>query len=200
MKRSRVQRPFTVEIKSRGRQTGSLQDQPSVPSPSQPSSLWAGLNLQGELTDHPETPITIEAEAPRVAEPRAPEPEKRRVLPSLLAPEPEPVAAEPESAFAAEPRLPRVRRIAAKPWPQAQPTWAQAEARAAADAPLVHAKILVSPAQPAPSAHELGSTGPGIAEPGSAEPAAARLRRERRGMPGLRAGERWKRRLPRSCW
>ena len=107
MKRSRVQRPFTVEIKSRGRQTGSLQDQPSVPSPSQPSSLWAGMNLQGELTDHPETPITIETEAPRVAEPRAPEPEKRRVLPSLLAPEPEPVAAEPEAAFAAEPRVRR---------------------------------------------------------------------------------------------
>ena len=153
MKRSRVQRPFTVEIKSRGRQTGSLQDQPSVPSPSAPSGLWAGLNLQGDLTDRPETPITIEAEAPRVAEPRAPEPEKRRVLPSLLAPEPVPVDAEPASAPSAEPRLPRVRRVAAKTRPQAQPTRAETEARSAADASaLVQARIIVPPVQPASSA------------------------------------------------
>jgi hypothetical protein len=192
MKRSRVQRPFTVEIKSRNRQTGSLQDQPSVPSPAVPSGLWAGLNLQGDLIDRPETPPPSEAEAPRKVEPRAPEPEKRRVLPSLLAPAPEPV--ETDAAPTAEPRLPRVRRVAAKPRPQAQPAWAEALAEPDAPAPR-RSGIVVPSAQSAPEASDRSDS-----ELGASELALARLRRERRGLPGLRAGERWKRRLPRSCW
>ncbi|KAB1074957.1 hypothetical protein [Methylobacterium soli] len=158
-----------------------------MPSPAAPSGLWAGLNLQGDLTDRPETPPPSEAEAPRKVETRASEPEKRRVLPSLLAPAPEPV--ETDAAPSAEPRLPRVRRVAAKPRPQAQPAWAEALAEPDAPAPL-RSGIVVPPAQSAPEASDQGAS----------ELALARLRRERRGLPGLRAGERWKRRLPRSCW
>ncbi|KAB1074301.1 hypothetical protein [Methylobacterium planeticum] len=162
------------------------------------------MNLQGDGTDRFGDSATIEAprvaearvEAPRILASRSPEPpapaEKRRVLPSLLVPEP--VEAEPE--LPPEPRLPRVRRAAVKTQPVdaqrakrlPEPVRAEITGRAAAEAQAVlQAAALVQPA-------------PGGAEPASAEAALARSRRERRGLPGLRAGERWKRRLPRSCW
>ena len=163
MPRNRVRRSFTVETKSRGRQA--------------PAFLPVRAPL---LESGPErlAPSLFEA----VSAPRPERPEPRRILPSLMLPqvsEPEPDRVEP----AAEPPLPRVRRVAAR-------RRVAAPERETQPAPIVH---------PVPELAEIVAAAQQAA-PGSSDAAERAPRRTRRAGEDLRLGERWKRRLPRVCW
>ncbi|WP_430912323.1 hypothetical protein [Methylobacterium sp. sgz302541] len=157
MSRQRVRRSFTVEVKSGTRQSASLM----IPS-----------RVQAAPRPEPVRAPAWDIFAP--AAPAAP-----RVLPSLLVPE-APPEAEP-APVAAEPPLPRVRRVkrvvkAAAPL-RDEPEAAVAEADA-----------------PSPDEDAAGSPSPALPERSAKRRLAAGA-----GAP-LRRGERWKRRLPQACW
>lgn len=176
MLRSRVRRSFTVEVKSKSRQA------PAWPEPPSPSSVdWAALD-PASFAPKPADPAPKPADpAPKAAVPAE---KPRRILPSLIVAEPEP---EPDMpAETREPRLPRVRRV--KP-PQARPEAPQAE-RSWSFADIEDAE-LESP-EPVAAQHEAPRPAP-VAAP------ARKLAAPRNAEPALRPGERWKRRLPRSC-
>lgn len=169
MSRNRVRRSFTVETKVRGRQAPAF------------------LPVRAPLLENvPERPAHRLFEA--VPAPSAERPEPRRILPNLIpAPAVEP---EPEPVHAAEPRLPRVRRVAlrrakAEAEPAVQP---KPKARPEAAKPRPAAKVVPAPVASAPA---------DVPPPRVAEQAPRRSRRE---GEDLRIGERWKRRLPRVCW
>lgn len=179
MLRSRVRRSFTVEVKSKSRQAPSWPENPA-PSPVN----WAALDPA------PETPSPFEAawsgETTASVQPVAAE-KPRRILPSLIVPEPEP----PEPVVEREPRLPRVRRVKPSPArseaPQTGASWSLADIYDDDDAapePQVAQQRSIPP-QPVLAA-PISAPSRKAAKPRSAEPA-------------LGPGERWKRRLPRSC-
>ncbi|WP_375463294.1 DNA-binding protein [uncultured Methylobacterium sp.] len=146
---------------------------PSWPETQAPSPVnWAALDPSPEP---PETPPAEAAAGLREIE------KPRRILPSLLAAEPAPEV--PEPAAEREPPLPRVRRVKprrplSEPAPSV-PSWSLADFDDAAPAPE-----------------------PAIAPPASVAQSAPPARKVplRRTSAVLRPGERWKRRLPRSCW
>jgi hypothetical protein len=184
MTRNRVRRSFTVEVKSRGRPGSNLHEATKSSSPP-PSVLWAGTDLSRELARLAEAPATIADPAP--AEKPVEKVEARRILPSLLVAEP--IAVEPEPILTREPRLPRVRRVPerkkAKPKLEAVETpTSSAPPRAPVPAPQVSARaaapVAVQAVVPVP------------------EQRAVKARNKVE--PTLKAGERWKRRLPRVCW
>ncbi|WP_375455192.1 DNA-binding protein [uncultured Methylobacterium sp.] len=173
MLRSRVRRSFTVEIKSKSRQT------PSWPEATAPQPVnWAALDPA------PEAPASSGAEA---AAPPAPAEKPRRILPSLIVAESEPEA--PEPVAARERPLPRVRRATSQQvraeTSRTAPSWSLAD---------LHEDLVPQAAQAQRQA---------APQPVSLAPAAAPARnavKPRTSGPALRPGERWKRRLPRACW
>lgn len=135
-------------------------------------SLWRGLDLAAEANrfDVLQRDLEPTAAPARAPEMASPAAARGRILPSLIAP-PEPVAETPAKA---EPR-PRVAR-------------ASPVRRPRSPSPPVEAVVEARPiAKPVP------------AEP-VIRPAETPRRRVARGDRVLRAGERWKRRLPRACW
>ncbi|GJE31798.1 DNA-binding protein [Methylobacterium oxalidis] len=133
MSRSRVRRPFTVEVKSNGRQSHGLAIPSRVPDPPRPTARLldeASLWLRAERLPEHVSP--------------APEAEPRRILPSLLVAEaPEPA---PEPPVAKEPPLPRVRRVKARPARAPAADRPEPVVQAALDQPIV----VPVPAGPAP--------------------------------------------------
>ncbi|WP_407531054.1 hypothetical protein [Methylobacterium oryzisoli] len=184
MTRNRVRRSFTVEVKGRGRSGLNLQEATKSSSPP-PSVLWAGTDLSRELAQLAEEPV--KTALPSLTQQPAEKVEARRILPSLLVVEP--MAVEPEPAVEREPRLPRVRR--GSEWLKAKPK------REAGEKPVdsVIPRLPISALQPQTLAAMP------VAAPDPAQ--AVRLRRVKMHSkvgPKLKAGERWKRRLPRACW
>ncbi|AWN43387.1 DNA-binding protein [Methylobacterium durans] len=166
MSRSRVRRPFTVEVKSSGRQGHGLTIPSRVPDPPR----------QADARSVDASSLWLKAE--RVPEHVAPPPqgEARRVLPSLLVPEPQ--APEPELPPAKEPPLPRVRRVKLRP-----------------------ADAVALPEKPDPVPQPIVVAKPAVhSAPGDDPVAAPRRKASPRLLPDLARGERWKRRLPRACW
>ncbi len=101
----------------------------------------------------------------------------RRILPNIMAP-PEPSPAEAESAAPApeETRLPRVRRVKPR-------------------APRAVAVVAPQAVEPPPSPPPAPRPEPSLTLAGRPP-----LRTERSDRSSLPAGQRWKARLPRSCW
>lgn len=177
MARDRARSSFTVEVR-RGRTTG-IETDPK-------RSLWRGLDLAGEAARH--EPVMTPAAAPAIPtrDPFAPRPAARRpdapqgrVLPSLLPTEPT-LVEEPAPEPPAPEVLPRVRR----------PRPARVRAETVLESPVT--AVVEDDAQDT-DADEPGTVSDPLGQP--------RLRRRApRGERVLRAGERWKRRLPRSLW
>jgi hypothetical protein len=181
MKR-RSARPFTVEVKHTRTSRVALVDAPTRSRENH--DLW--WDIPAVTADKPAEALF----APAVqAEPTQPEaPPARRVLPSLMpmfASEPE--AAEADEAPSIE-RLPRVRR--AKP----------ATATKRAPKPVAEVARPAVVAAPAATRQATGTPAPVTAAP--AQPTAMPVRpiRLSRQADTLKAGERWKRRLPRHLW
>jgi hypothetical protein len=188
MKR-RSARPFTVEVKHTRTSRASLHEATSRSRKGH--DLWQGLPLVGD--DEPAETQPVQPTPEARAEPIRAEAPARRVLPSLVPTFAMPV--EPEGPKAPEvpavDRLPRVRRVK----PPAEPVQTSAARIGAGRKPRAGstAQPQVTPAAvPAPIATS------GV----EAQPAAAQARAARRTQPAatLRAGERWKRRLPRVLW
>jgi hypothetical protein len=188
MKR-RSARPFTVEVKHTRTSRASLTD--ATARSRKGHDLWRGIPLGvGEEPSEvkPVLPAPVVHSEP--VQPKAPAP---RVLPSLVPTFSMPVEPEvPEvRAVPDAERLPRVRRVK----PPAEPVQTSAARIGAGRKPRAGstAQPQVTPAAvPAPIATS------GV----EAQPAAAQARTARRTQPAatLRAGERWKRRLPRVLW
>ena len=103
----------------------------------------------------------------------------RRILPNIMTPpEPAPAETEAEAPVQEEARLPRVRRVKPR-----QP------------APVVTQAIPPAPPIPLPALKPVPAP-----EPVFALPARTASRTERAARAALPAGQRWKARLPRSCW
>ena len=199
MTRHRARPSFTVEIKRPRSSALPFQDDPDRQRAAQ--SLWRGTPLAEArahvlestfavseprpdpgaiFADRTTTTRTTTPGTTSKAEPAGP---SRRVLPSLIQPEPEPVAA-PVVAEAPVEAAPRPAR-AARPALTARRTPAPREAAPASPGPVEAPR----PApQPMPAA---------VIE--TAEGAPER-RHVPRGRQALKAGERWKRRLPRILW
>ena len=196
MARDRARSSFTVEVR-RGRST------PVETDPKR--ALWRGHDLAGEAARHEAVATTAEPVA-AAASARAlfarmpstvPGREAPRILPSLIeAPAPVEEAAAPAQA---DERLPRVRRAR----------------RPRAERPSPEPEFLVpeflAPDLLGPDPDEVfdeeaddasdGLPGAVLAEGSPEALAEPRLRRRQpRGERVLRAGERWKRRLPRALW
>lgn len=159
MSRTRVRRSFTVETKSRGRQAPAF------------------LPVRASLLESAPKPRPEAGLFESRPEPAAARHEPRRILPNLIVP---PVAEpEPEPVTAAEPPLPRVRRVK--------------QASRGPTAPRSEEIRIPVPPVPARAA-------PVPVPPSEPRPAEIGPRPARRPAEGLRRGERWKRRLPRVCW
>ncbi|MCJ2139759.1 hypothetical protein [Methylobacterium sp. E-066] len=180
MKR-RSARPFTVEVKHTRTSRVALVD--ATMRPRENHDLW--WDIPEVTVDKPAEP----AAAPVVlADPARPEAPARRVLPSLMpmfATASEPETAEADEAPTIE-RLPRVRR-------------AKAATKRAPKPATEAARPVFTPA-PAISRQPTSAPAPVTAAP--AQPAAMPVRPIRLSRQGdtLKAGERWKRRLPRHLW
>jgi len=179
MKR-RSARPFTVEVKHTRTSRVALVD--TTTRPREHHDLW--WDIPAATADKPAEALLAPA-AP--AEPAQPEAPARRVLPSLMpmfAAASEPEAPEADEAAPIE-RLPRVRRAKAAtkraPKPVAEPVPA-----------FVAAPAISRPATSTPAS----------ATAATVQPAAMPVRpiRLSRQADTLKAGERWKRRLPRHLW
>ena len=149
--RNRSPRSFTVENKSGGRsQRTFIPHRTSAPAIPRPVVSW---------------PQQVEQQALAV--------EPRRILPSLIAPEPEQV--EPERIPVSEEHSPKQRR--GRP-PKAKPVAAET-----VEKPIASATIQVAPAEPTP--------------PAAPRMPIATLKRTVKPSVDLPIGERWKRRLGR---
>lgn len=146
--RNRSPKSFTVETKSGGRKRPIIPHRDTATVVPRPLVFW-----------------------PSAAEPQTPAPEPRRILPSLIVPEPVPI--EPETADVAEDGLPKPRR--GRP-PKAKPV-----AVLTIEQPIAAPAAEIAAAAPAPVLH---TSVPRLAPP--LKPPAA-----------LPPGERWKRRLGR---
>ncbi|GEP01807.1 DNA-binding protein [Methylobacterium haplocladii] len=179
MTRNRERRSFTVAAKSSGHQgfVSIPAKAPRVPLPAARKPLALG-------------PWAVPDEVAPAAVPSVPaDAEPRRILPNLNAWEAP--APEPAPEFAPEPPLPRVRR------PALQSTLDGAPRRRGRPR-----KVPLPTETPAPAMQE-PEPAPVLAAP-RVEPPPARpapvSRQARPASETLRLGERWKRRLPRSCW
>jgi hypothetical protein len=181
MKR-RSARPFTVEVKNTRPSRVALVD--TTTRPRESHNIW--WDIPAETAEKPEAarPAPPIASAP-------PEAPARRVLPSLMpmfTTEGEPETAAADEIPAIE-RLPRVRRakVAAKPAAKRAP-------KPDAARPVFTPAPAVSRPTTAPSA--LAPTQAAASQP-TMPARAIRLSRQ---ADTLKAGERWKRRLPRHLW
>ncbi|SFM16625.1 hypothetical protein [Methylobacterium pseudosasicola] len=180
MKR-RSARPFTVEVKHTRTSRVALVD--ATTRPREHHDLW--WDIPAVTADKPTEP----ADAPVVpAEPARPEAPARRVLPSLVpmfSTASEPEAPEEDEAPTIE-RLPRVRRVKT----------------ASKRAPKPAAEAVRPVFTPAPAIARQPTSAPAAATAAPAQPAAMPVRPIRLSRQGdtLKAGERWKRRLPRHLW
>lgn len=173
MRHPRVRRPFIVESRGSNRDGNSIAIPKRVPPTPRPQ--FKSDEAARPLFD-PWAAVTTPAE-PVTA---------RRILPNIMTP-PEPVTVEPEAEVqAAEPPLPRVRRVKPRAAPAPRPASVKAEVTIQA----------APPASPAPIAM---AAPPVAAETKHAAPRFP-LRADRTGRAALPAGQRWKARLPRSCW
>jgi hypothetical protein len=188
MKR-RSARPFTVEVKHTRTSRASLYEATSRSRKGH--ELWRGIPLGPsdepvEVKPASPTPMVH----PEPVQPKAPAP---RVLPSLVPTFAMPV--EPEVPTVREgpgpKRLPRVRRVKL-PAEHGQKPAAGTTARRGPRAESAVQTQVTPAAAPASIAKPVVAT----------QPAAAQARTARRSQPAvtLRAGERWKRRLPRVLW
>ncbi|KNY19725.1 hypothetical protein [Methylobacterium sp. ARG-1] len=182
MKR-RSARPFTVEVKNTRPSRVALADTTMRPRESQ--TLWWDLP-----TETAEKPAVAQPAAPVASAP--PEAPARRVLPSLMpmfTTEDEPDTAAADEVPSIE-RLPRVRRakVAATPATKRAP-------KAEAARPIFTPAPAVSRPAPAPSAPAPAQAA--VNQPAAMPTRAIRLSRQ---ADTLKAGERWKRRLPRHLW
>ena len=183
MTRNRVRRSFTVEVKGRGRSSLNLQEAAKSSSPP-PSVLWAGTGLSQELAQFAEYPVSTAAPSP--TKQSVEKVEARRVLPSLLLVEP--IAVEPEPAAVREPRLPRVRRAAERM--KVKPK------RKASEKPTTSTFSW----PPEPISQFRPPAAPVAAQALAPSTKLRTVKVRSKAEPTLRAGERWKRRLPRACW
>ncbi|WP_407523809.1 hypothetical protein [Methylobacterium oryzisoli] len=183
MTRNRVRRSFTVEVKGRGRSGLNLHEATKSSSPP-PSVLWAGTGLSQELAQLADDPVSTAAPSP--AKQSVEKVEARRVLPSLLVAEP--ITVEPEPAPVREPRLQRVRRVSERM--KAKPK------REASEKPT--AQTISWPREPVSQFQPPAVPVAAQALAPSTKPRTVKVRSK--AEPTLRAGERWKRRLPRACW
>ncbi len=173
MRHPRVRRPFIVESRGSNRDGNSIAIPKRVPPTPRPQ--FKSDEAARPLFD-PWAAVTTPVE-PVTA---------RRILPNIMAP-PEPVVVEPEPEVqATEPPLPRVRRVK----PRAAP---------APRATQVKAEVTIQAPPPAPPAPVTRTAAPVAAEPKHATPRFP-ARTDRTGRAALPAGQRWKARLPRSCW
>ena len=178
MKR-RSARPFTVEVKQTRTSRTPLVD--ATPRSRASQDVW--WDIPTVAADRPAEMLFAPVAQ---AEPAAPEAPARRVLQSLV---PmfsiEPETPEADEAASTE-RLPRVRR--AKPALKPGPKPAPKPMSRSVQKPV--AEVMAPAPVPAKTAAALG------------EPAAMPVRPTRLPRQGdtLRAGERWKRRLPRHLW
>ena len=188
MKR-RSARPFTVEIKHTRTSRGSLSDATARSRKS--NDPWQGLPLIADdkpAEVKPVQPVSVaSSEAAQLEAPA------RRVLPSLVPTFAMPVELEVQAVHEAPApeRLPRVRRVK-PPAEPVQKSAARVSARRGPPAgPAVQPRVK-------PAAVPAAITAPVM----TPQPAVAQARTARRGPQGktLRAGERWKRRLPRVLW
>jgi hypothetical protein len=188
MKR-RSARPFTVEVKHTRTSRASLTDATARTRKGQ--DLWRGIRL--DPSDEPSEVKPVQPAPVVHSEPVQSKALAPRVLPSLVptfSMPVEPEVPEVREVPAAE-RLPRVRRAK----PPAEPVQKPAARTGAGRGPRAGSEIQpqVTPAAaPAPIAKPAVVT----------QLALAQLRTPRRSKPTetLRAGERWKRRLPRVLW
>ncbi|EIZ82529.1 hypothetical protein WYO_4883 [Methylobacterium sp. GXF4] len=183
MKR-RSARPFTVEVKNTRPSRVALADTTTRPRESQ--TLW--WDLPTETAEKPAVAQPAPTAPVASAPPEAP---ARRVLPSLMpmfTTEDEPDTAADEAPSIE--RLPRVRRakVAAKPATKRAP-------KAEAARPIFTPAPAVSRPAPAPSAPAPARAA--VNQPAAMPTRAIRLSRQ---ADTLKAGERWKRRLPRHLW
>jgi hypothetical protein len=186
MARDRARSSFTVEVR-RGRST------PIETDPKR--SLWRGLDLAGEAARHDGVPQAAAAQAappPRAAvapqardlfaaRPAAPLREAPRILPSLMQ---APALVEEAPEPAREEKLPRVRRVRQRAVAAVQPIYEP------------------DPDEVFDDAEEADEVAP-VAQETTEAVAGETIRLRRRAPRGervLRAGERWKRRLPRALW
>lgn len=188
MKR-RSARPFTVEVKHTRTSRASLTDATARSRKS--NDLWRGIPLGP--SDEPVEVKSVQP-APIVhSEPvqaKAPVP---RVLPSLVTTfsmPVEPEVLEVREVSAAE-RLPRVRRAK----PPSEPVQKPAARTGAGRGPRAGSAIQ-------PQVTPVAAPAPILKLALATQPAVAQVRTARRSRPAetLRAGERWKRRLPRVLW
>ena len=187
MTRHRARPSFTVEIKRNRNASLSLHEDPGRERAAQ--ALWHGTPL-AEAPHRPHVLETAFARAETSTKPPASKPAPstpaRRVLPSLIQPiaaDPEPTPPSPIESPAPKARATRP-AVAVKPRRKAVP--APAPRRVEMAAPII-----------APPPLQV-QTAPPIAQERSAEERGRRY--TRRKPPELKAGERWKRRLPRACW
>jgi hypothetical protein len=179
MKR-RSARPFTVEIKHTRTSRTFLADATARTRTGQ--DLWQGQSLVAD-----DRPAVMQPMPTVHSQPARPEAAARRVLPSLVpmfAMPVEPEAAEVPPAPVVE-RLSRVRCM--------KPPAQRKRAAESIDVPSAPTDAM---------AQRKAAPAPPNASTVVAQPAAAHARTSRRSQqaPTLRAGERWKRRLPRVLW
>lgn len=181
MKR-RSARPFTVEVKNTRTSKASLTPATArLRSGETLQSGWASLVAASEPTAQVSQPAPeVSSHQPQVKAP------VRRVLPSLVPIFEPPTEPEPP-VEATEPKLPRVRRPRAK----AERSLPASEPSSAQTLPLLPVIGFPVVSKGASAAAVLPAAAP------RAEALPTRPQRAPRSGIGLRAGERWKRRLPR---
>jgi hypothetical protein len=188
MKR-RSARPFTVEVKNTRTSRGSLTDATARSRKS--NDLWQGLPLVADNRPAEVKPVQpVSVATSEIAQLEAP---ARRVLPILVPTFAMPVEPEVQAVHEAPApeRLPRVRR-GKSPAEPVQKSAARVSARRGPPAgPAVQPRVK-------PAAVPAAITAPVMVS----QPTVAQARTVRRSQPAetLRAGERWKRRLPRVLW
>jgi hypothetical protein len=220
MTRQRAKSSFTVEIKRANKRspdviavrgasaTGSeLADQVFGGPMSRPASRpERNPRSEAVAAAMPETSRTQHKVVEDGTRSRSPEGHVRRILPDLLAVEPNPVEQRirqqaEEHAARRKATLEQRRRTApVQPQAKSQPTIA---APAPASAPVTVAS------ETGPRAEAAASSGPQVSTSQQEKPAKKRgrdsytaMKKDRRAglQPQLPLGERWKRRLPQACW
>lgn len=181
-------RPFTVEIKQTRTSRAFLAE--ATARSHTPQDLWRNVPLVAAVKRAEVQPAP--AASREFAQPKTP---VRRVLPSLVPMFSMPV--EPETPDVRDApgveRLPRVRRAKEMNNKREQ----KPAIKMTASASTVVKSTVQAPVTSAIAAPALGMAPPQTAQPMTTQVSAGRRTQQ---LPTLRAGERWKRRLPRVLW
>lgn len=182
MNRHRGPRPFVVEIKPRQRRN-SVSPNARVLTSSAAGDLWSGTNLHQEIDRLKEMPPSSVSADP-AGKPAQSKGNARRILPGLLPAQALSNVAEPHSPTAlpdaAGPSANDMSVDRSRVEPEEQRAYATVEARRA-DA------VIDARAEP-------------IKDTSAPTSSASVALKKRKTELSFRAGERWKRRLPRACW